>query len=118
MLLGVFTSIFRKKNFKFKQRYDAKISAFKLFTDACKEAVERGTVRSYKQLNTTAQNTIPFVDDPSARELVENLVSMTEKPRVYSIKKDELREACSACISALSKDLYTKPKKDVKAPEE
>lgn len=81
--------------------------------------MERSTVRSYKELHTTALNTIPIVDDPLAKELVEKVASMTERQHVYSIKKDELREACAACISALSKDLYTKPKKDIdiKEPE-
>lgn len=117
VMLTLFSSVFRKKNFKFKQRYDAKISAYRLFTDACKQAVERCTVRSYKELNATAHDTIPIVDDPVAKELVEKVASMTERQYVYSINKDELREACAASVSALSKDLYSKPKKDIKNSE-
>jgi hypothetical protein len=87
-----------------------KMEMFRVFAAAYRKVCDIGTLGAYKELNAASRDLLLTAGDNS-RELLEKIISMTERSSVRSINKSELQETCKACATALNKDLYQKPVK-------
>jgi hypothetical protein len=86
-----------------------KMSAYTAIAKACRVAKDTDQLSAYREVNAKALEVLEIIDD-SARDIVMDLVVMTDK-KSGRPNKAEFAKLADDCMQALNTELYRKPPK-------
>jgi hypothetical protein len=92
---------------------ESKMKAYIPFSLAYQKVCDNESPSAYKELHSAALD-VALVADEDSKELLEQIISMTDKTTIRYLNKKELHTTCKACMESLNTGLYRKKSKNQK----